>query len=209
METNRTRDVLVFDMGGVLMKHNIPACIARFKEILGENFDKLGLGNDGEGTGIMEQFEKGLIGQEEFIDFILSFAKEGTSRKDIIDAWNLMHAGIPEERIDMLHTLKEDGYTLFMLSNNNEIHWRDVCENYNLDGIFDDVFLSFREHCSKPDERIFRTLMDRTGHKASELVFIDDLEANRIAAEKLGWRSSPSIEDIFQKTHEPINKQLS
>lgn len=183
-------------MGGVLMKHNIPACIERFKEILGENYSRLGLKGNGEGTGMMESFEKGSITADEFVQKILKYSKKGTTADEIILAWNLMHAGIPQERIDMLRELKEDGYRLYLLSNSNSIHWKDICDNYSIDGMFEDVFLSFVEHCLKPDEKFFRTVERRIDPSGEQILFIDDLAANRCAAEKLGWRVCSSIEEL-------------
>ena len=56
---------IVLDMGGVLMNHNMPECIARFTDILGEEQMKtiLGLATNGEGTAdsLMEQYERGDI----------------------------------------------------------------------------------------------------------------------------------------------------
>ena len=190
--------VFVFDMGGVLMVHDIPTCIERFKKLLGDNFPKLGLGPDGEGTFLMEQFETGRIGEDEFIRYVLSLARPGTTAQDVIDSWVSMHKEIPQDRIDDLRRIKNMGYRLFLLSNNNEIHWKDVQANYDLSGIFEMEFLSFREHISKPDPRLFQLVMDRTGIPASEIVFIDDLESNRRAAEALGWSAVSTVSEALE-----------
>ena len=56
---------IILDMGGVLMNHNMPECIARFTDILGKENMKtiLGLASNGEGTAdsLMEQYERGDI----------------------------------------------------------------------------------------------------------------------------------------------------
>lgn len=183
-------------MGGVLMEHNIPACIQHAREILGKNFSILGLEGDGEGTGLMKNFECGFVGEEEFVGTILKYSRPGTTCEEIITTWNLMHAGIPAERIAKLRQLKSEGYRLFLLSNCNEIHWKDICDNYDIEGIFEDVFLSFREHCSKPDEKIFHLVEQRTGASGAGIMFVDDLAANREAAQKLGWTTIESMESL-------------
>ena len=62
---------IILDMGGVLMNHNMPECIARFRDILGEENMKqiLGLSSNGEGTSdsLMEQYERGDISTDTFI----------------------------------------------------------------------------------------------------------------------------------------------
>jgi putative hydrolase of the HAD superfamily len=54
----------------------------------------------------------------------------------------------------------------------------------------------------KPEERIYRILLDRLGCKAEELVFFDDLEINVSAARKLG------IEGIVWKDPDHAREQL-
>lgn len=196
---NLMRSVLVFDLGGVLMMHNIPRCIENFKRILGDNFSNLGLGTDGEGKAdaLMDKYEKGLVSTESFLKTILDWCIPGTTQDDVKDAWISMHAGIPADRIEGLKDLKRAGYTMYLLSNNNELHWSDVLSRVpGFEDLFKDVFMSFREHVSKPDPRLFRIVMERTGAAPEEILFVDDLEANRLAAEKLGWHSVPSLEEL-------------
>ena len=56
---------IILDMGGVLMQHNMPECIRRFQEMLGNRVmqNVLGLASNGEGIEdtLMEQYEKGEI----------------------------------------------------------------------------------------------------------------------------------------------------
>jgi putative hydrolase of the HAD superfamily len=54
----------------------------------------------------------------------------------------------------------------------------------------------------KPEERIYRMLLDGLGCRAEELVFFDDLEANVAAARKLG------IEGIVWKDPDQAREQL-
>lgn len=191
---------LVFDMGGVLINLNVPACIKRFQGILGDNYSKLGLEGNGEGIGMMEKFEKGLVGADEFINYILTYSRPATSPEDIVKAWNLMLADIPDERIAMLKSLKAAGYRLFLLSNTNSIHWKHICDHYDISGIFEQTFLSFEVHCSKPDPEIFKIVEKETGSTPSDIVYVDDLEDNRKAAQKLGWATFPSMEELFKQS---------
>lgn len=127
---------IILDMGGVLMQHNMPECIARFTAILGEEKMKtiLGLAPNGEGTAdsLMEQYERGDISTDYFVDTILEQAKQGTSREEVIAAWNTMHGGIPAERLQHIQQWKDAGHRLFLLSNNNELHWEDIFSHYDM-----------------------------------------------------------------------------
>ncbi len=191
--------VIILDMGGVLMQHNMAGCMARFRELMSEEAITriLGLSSNGEGNhnSIMEQFERGEITAERFVNSLLQYANPGTTAQDIIGAWNLMHRGIPEERIALLHQWHAMGYHLFLLSNNNELHWQDICSHYDL-SIFEHCFVSHLLHLSKPDRRIYevvQTYLTEHGYKAP-FIFVDDITENRQAGEALGWLTYPNVE---------------
>jgi putative hydrolase of the HAD superfamily len=53
-------------------------------------------------------------------------------------------------------------------------------------GLFDAVVISAEVGMRKPEERIFRHAADLLGVAPAECVFIDDIQANVVAAEALG-----------------------
>ena len=185
---------IILDMGGVLMQHNMPECLSRFRAMLGESamHTLLGLGTDGEGAGnsLMEQFERGQVSADEFISTILRYAPPQTTRQEVIDAWNSMHAGIPDDRIQLLHHWHDMGYRLFLLSNNNELHWQHICAHYDM-SVFEHCFLSHRMHLSKPDSRIYMEVDSYlTAHACPRpYYFVDDIAANHLPARSLGWHT--------------------
>ncbi len=194
-------DTLIFDLGGVLMQHNIQGSVDAFLTLMGEEAMQtiLGLRTDGEGqTGtLMEKYEKGDITTKYFIDTILKHSRPGTTPQEIRSAWITMHAGIPQQRIDYLKQLKQNGFRMYLLSNNNELHWRDVLSTYPLAEIFDGMFASHELHCCKPDKKIFCEVTKIIKSDPQATIFIDDLEANRrIAEQTIGWRTCASIEEL-------------
>lgn len=190
--------VLILDMGGVLMQHNMPECLNRFRHLLGEEQmnNLLGLATNGEGAAdsLMEQFERGLISADDFIDTLLRYARPGTTPQDLIDAWNAMHGGIPADRLALLHQWHDRGYRLFLLSNNNELHWHDICSRYDM-SVFEHCFLSHLLHLSKPDPRIYAAVQSYlTLHRyPTPYCFVDDLPANLLPAKALGWHTYPTL----------------
>ena len=191
---------IILDMGGVLMNHNMPECIARFTAILGEEKMKsvLGLASNGEGTAnsLMEQYERGEISTEHFVDTILEHAKAGTTREDVIAAWNAMHGGIPAERLQHIRQWKDAGHHLFLLSNNNDLHWHDVFSHYDM-SMFEHCFASHLLHVSKPDPKIYQ-LVDKQLHEwncEEPFHFVDDIFINRQTAQQLGWQTYETIYD--------------
>ena len=191
---------IILDMGGVLMNHNMPECIARFTAILGEEKMKsvLGLASNGEGTAnsLMEQYERGEISTEHFVNSILEHAKAGTTREDVIAAWNAMHGGIPAERLQHIRQWKDAGHRLFLLSNNNDLHWHDVFSHYYM-SMFEHCFASHLLHVSKPDPKIYQ-LVDNQLHEwncKEPFHFVDDILINRQTAQQLGWQTYDTIYD--------------
>ena len=192
---------IILDMGGVLMNHNMPECIARFTDILGEEQMKtiLGLATNGEGTAdsLMEQYERGDISTDAFVDGIMQHAQRPTSREEVIAAWNAMHGGIPAERLQHIQQWKDAGHRLFLLSNNNDLHWEHILSQYNM-SMFEHCFASHLMHMSKPDPRIYESVDNQLRKWQCELPFhfVDDITINRETAEALGWKTYETIYEM-------------
>ena len=201
---------IVLDMGGVIMNHNMPECIARFTDILGEEYMKtiLGLASNGEGTtdSLMEQYERGDISTDAFIDGIMQHAQRSTTRKEIIAAWNAMHGGIPQERLQLIQSWKDAGHHLFLLSNNNDLHWHHILSLYDM-SMFEYCFASHLMHMSKPDPRIYQAVDHQLKNnfcKEEFLIlnskfkihFVDDILINRSTAEQLGWKTYATLDEL-------------
>jgi putative hydrolase of the HAD superfamily len=192
---------IILDMGGVLMNHNMPECIARFTDILGEEKMRtiLGLATNGEGTAdsLMEQYERGDISTDAFIDGIMQHAQRPTTREEVIAAWNAMHGGIPAERLQHIQQWKDAGHRLFLLSNNNDLHWHHILSLYDM-SMFEHCFASHLMHMSKPDLRIYEAV-DQQLHAwncESPFIFVDDIAINRETSEALGWKTYETIYEL-------------
>lgn len=192
---------IILDMGGVLMLHNMPECIRRFQAMLGPRIMRniLGLATNGEGLEdtLMEQYEKGDISTDEFINTILQYASQETTREDVIAAWNAMHGGIPAERLEQIKQWKAAGHRLFLLSNNNELHWEDINQVYDM-SVFEHCFASHLMHASKPALSIYESVDTHLKSLGCEepFHFVDDIAINRHVAEILGWVTYPTLNDV-------------
>ena len=219
---NKIVDAIICDLGGVLVDLNVPRCIAAFRRLMGDaNMHRvLGLGDDGEGINaasvanrmLMADFERGKVSENAFINNILQYCKPGATRQQVIDAWLSMIDGLPLERLAFIGSLRKAGYYTFMFSNNNELHWRFVVEQFNFSLYFNDIFLSHEIHYAKPEKESFyyvhsaiNAYLQRTigacGHVSfsPKILFIDDLHKNRMAAEHyVGWETIDSIAALQQ-----------
>lgn len=210
------KPIIIFDLGGVLINLNVPRCIQAFSDLIGEENVRniLGMNKDGEGITsvsiasrqLMKDFERGLVTTDEFIAAILQYAPSGTTPDQIREAWFAMLEDLPQERLDYLAQLRQQGYHLYLLSNGNDLHWTYIDKRYHVSSYFEQVFLSQVMHCAKPEEEIFRRVQEavtedspQTAVEQQPIFFIDDLLQNRQAAEHfVSWRTFPDIPSLQQ-----------
>ena len=214
------KPIIIFDLGGVLINLNVPRCIQAFSDLIGEANVRniMGMNKDGEGITsvsiatrqLMKDFERGLVSTDEFITAILQYAPSGTTSDQIREAWFAMLEDLPQERLDYLAQLRQQGFRLYLLSNGNDLHWTYIDQLYHVSSYFEQTFLSQVMHCAKPEEEIFRRVQEtiladnRSQHPTNSLsqqpiLFIDDLPQNRQAAEHfVSWRTFPDIPSLQQ-----------
>lgn len=154
------------------------------------------------------RYEKGEILTNEFLEKLSQFLKPEFQEKDIILRWNALLKEIPERRLDFLKELKNK-YSIYLLSNTNEIHLDFIIsalkEKYGLDTleeIFNHCYYSFQIKEVKPDAAIFLKVLNEQNLVAEECLFIDDKIENLYPAEKLG------IQTILHLPHQEIHIEL-
>jgi putative hydrolase of the HAD superfamily len=83
---------------------------------------------------------------------------------------------------DMLREVRTNGVRTCLLSNS----WSNTYPRDDWDEIFDAVVISGEVGMRKPEPRIFQHALGRIGLPGGSCVFIDDIEANIVAARGLG-----------------------
>lgn len=83
---------------------------------------------------------------------------------------------------DMLRGVRGHGLRTCLLSNS----WSNTYPRDGWDEVFDAVVISGEVGMRKPEPRIFHHALGRIGLSGEECVFIDDIEANIVAARALG-----------------------
>lgn len=183
---------IVFDMGGVLIDLDYDRCVAAYKALGFEEIcDYLDPCHQ---KGIYGDMESGKASEDEFYDFFLSKCHTGTTRADIDACMKSFYDGPSEKTGSLLRGLKQKGYGIYMLSNNNPIMMRICDSDFKKVGIgisdfFDQAFISSSMKMMKPDAAIFNEAIRRIGLKAEELLFIDDSPVNVEAARKSGMNA--------------------
>jgi len=198
--TSRQRRIVVFDIGGVLLRWN-PRFLYR----------KLFPGDE----QAMEEFLAGVCTVEwnERQDAGRTFAEANAElvarhpgKADLIEAFGQrfdeMIAGPIEGTVDILGELKRAGAPRYALTNWSAETFPPARARYEFLSWFDGVVVSGEEGVIKPDARIFRILLDRYRIAPEEAVFIDDNPANAAAAHALG------IHGIHFRSPELLRREL-
>lgn len=200
--------IYIFDLGGVLIHLTVTRCMQAFETLMGEQNMRAVLGMDRNGEGVkavsvaskqlMVDFERGLISSDTFVQEVLAYCHPGTTPQEVIDAWMSMLGDLPAERLAFIDDLRSRGYKTYLLSNGNDLHFEFIDRTYHLSPRFDALFLSQKMHMAKPDPEIYRAVHYAI-HPApdDEIIFIDDLELNRLSAEQtVSWRTFSSIASL-------------
>ena len=200
------RITYVFDLGGVLIKLNVARCFQAFEKLMGEENMRVILGMDSRGEGIkavsiaskrlMANFERGMISPETFLSQVQQYCHLGTTTDEIVEAWMSMLDELPAERLQFVDSLRTKGHPVYLLSNGNDLHFDFINRKYGLESHFDGFFLSQKMHMAKPEPEIFEAVQKELGNPEN-VIFIDDLQANRLAAEQtVHWKIFESIDAL-------------
>lgn len=181
---------IIFDLGGVIINIDYSLLVEAFSRIGLPHFEAYF--SQKEQKNLFDLYEKGLISSQNFRDVLKKQCKSGTTDTDIDVAWNSMLLDLPQERMDLLMSLKNN-YRTFLLSNTNEIHMIFI-NNYlkerfqisNFNGHFEKVYLSYEVKMRKPDVEIFELLINQNKLDKGETLFIDDSVQHIESAKLLG-----------------------
>jgi 2-haloacid dehalogenase len=119
------------------------------------------------------------------------------------ERWAETISGPIQATIEILQTLKEQGYGLYGLTNWSAEKYEITRHKYPFFGLFDDIVVSGMVKLVKPDPRIFALALEKARRPAAECVLIDDSETNVTAACHLGLKT------IHFKSAEQLETELS
>ncbi|PLX12993.1 MAG: HAD family phosphatase [Marinilabiliales bacterium] len=145
-------------------------------------------------TNLFDQLEKGLIDSYHLRKELRKHIQKEVSNQEFDEAWNAMLLDFPKDRIEFIKNLSKN-YNVYLLSNTNEIHYKqyikDFKKEYGFDfnSLFLKTYYSYQLGMRKPDINIFEFAIKDSGLKPQETLFIDDLEVNIKSAQKTGLQT--------------------
>ncbi|APY07458.1 haloacid dehalogenase [Winogradskyella sp. J14-2] len=191
-------DTLIFDFGDVFINLDKQGAMKNALHLFKiDTFE-----DDMIKTNIL--YEIGKISTEEFIDFYISKFSH-LNENQVIDAWNYILKDFPKYRLEFLQQLvKEQRYSLILLSNTNDMHIDFIKTNVsfyeNFKSCFDQFYLSQEIHLRKPNRDIFDFVIESNNLKAENCFFVDDTKENTDMASSLGiktWNIDEASEDVI------------
>ena len=102
------------------------------------------------------------------------------------------------DTVELLGQLHDAGVPLYFLSNMPAPYARELEARHAFWGYFKAGVFSGDVGLSKPDPQIYALAAERTGQRASDLIFIDDLAENIDVAATSGWGGSVVFKNANQ-----------
>lgn len=156
-----------------------------------------------EGGKVIIRYDEGKMTSEEFFSWIKETFGLNISFLQFKRIWTEIfteNKGVG----DLIERLKKD-FTLFLLSNTNELHFNYIKERFPVVHKFDRWVLSYETGLSKPDPEIYHLALSQAGVKPEEAIFIDDIAGHVRGAQSVGihaveFKSVEQITDYIEET---------
>ena len=165
---------IIFDLGNVIINYNQEQIIKNFtkkEEEIKYIYDEIFHAPEWEAIEVINKRNEFKY-QKLTEDFLHEWYKKQPFNRDIVE---------------IAKTLKKNGYNLFVLS--NMANWTyEYLKNDEFFSLCTGIIISAHEHLIKPDEKVFRLLLDRYKLNPEECLFIDDdpSEKNYKTANRMG-----------------------
>ena len=179
---------IILDMGNVLLEWNKDKILQGVSEM---KKDYLILDKTIFQSGLWERLDLGTMTREELVLKVVSMLGRAYQKKVEEVIWNWpSYIDIYREVFPVLSELKKKGHRIFVLSNTSKVFYDLLEEQLSpLKELLDGFVLSCDIKAIKPDLAMFKGILEKYQLDPVNCVFLDDIEDNTNAAEKLGIRA--------------------
>ncbi len=189
--------VVIFDWGGIVESHEYDmkdlndAKIRMIKRIDSSLSDEEILSKwinktpDGVNIGTVSDLKE----VKRYVEFLQKSLGINISYEDFVNLYEEEFKAVKyyKDVVDYAHSLKSR-CKIAILSNLMYFDKKRINDQYDLSK-FDYVYLSFEIGMRKPDEKIYKYVLDDLKVKPEDILFIDDDYQNILAAKKCGWNT--------------------
>lgn len=179
---------IILDMGNVLLEWNKDKILQGVSDT---KKDYLILDKTIFQSGLWEKLDFGTMTREELVLEVVSMIGNTYQKKVEEVIWNWpSYIDIYTEVFPVLSELKKKGHRIFVLSNISKVFYDLLDEQLSpLKEVLDGFVLSCDIKAIKPDLAMFKEILDKYQLDPTHCVFLDDIEDNTSAAEKLGIKA--------------------
>ena len=179
---------IILDMGNVLLEWNKDKIL---QGVSGSKKDYLILDKTIFQSGLWERLDLGTMTRQELVLEVVSMIGSTYQKKVEEVIWNWpSYIDIYTEVFPVLSELKKKGHRIFVLSNTSKVFYDLLKEQLSpLKELLDGFVLSCDIKAIKPDLTMFKDILDKYQLDPTHCVFLDDIEDNTNAAEKLGIKA--------------------
>ncbi len=184
-------EAVVFDLGGVIIHIDPQLTYQAFAGLSSQPVDQIR--KQFEALQVFERFETGHLSDEAFLDLLRQAIGNASDRDILVQAWNALLLDIPARKLHVIRELAKK-YRVFLLSNTNSIHFKEVEQILNrqhgirqFSDIMEGVVLSYEVNLRKPDLKIYDHIARKYRLEPTRTLFIDDSLPNVEGARQLGF----------------------
>jgi len=181
----QTPEVVVFDLGKVLLDFDYDIAIRRFAERSDVGIDKV---RELINSSVQHDYESGKITTDEFFSYVRNGAGFQGGRSEFVDFFSDIFSPM-EMMLNFFKRVKKAGLPVCVFSNTNEIAIQYISKHCSFYNDFDFYVLSFQEKGMKPDEPIYRVVEKKTMKSGEAILYIDDRLENIETGNRLGWQT--------------------
>jgi len=174
---------VIFDLGKVLIPFDFKRGYQGLEKVSGipaaEIPKRIGA------TDLVKRFETGLVEPKDFVEQLSRILDLHISYDQFCEIWSSIFLPDPLIPESMLEGIGKR-YGLLLLSNTNAIHFHMLEQTYPLFRHFHDRVLSYCVRAMKPSPVIYREAIARSGCRAGECFYTDDIADYVDAARREG-----------------------
>lgn len=200
---------IIFDIGNIVAYYDLEEALNVFAKNEEEKtfiIDNIVNSPEWSGLGLVDI---GLLSWDDIIKIIQD--RTNNTHDELIEDYCHKHYNylmVQESMLNLIKDLRNKGYKVYLLSNTNE----DSVNYMKNSGLFESVdgyVLSYLENKVKPNQGIYKTLINRYNLLPEESIFIDDRLDNCETAKLLGMdaiNANPNdYNDLITKLKEKIS----
>jgi FMN phosphatase YigB (HAD superfamily) len=184
--TERTIDAVVFDIGGVLLDWSPDYLYA---ELIPDEAERTRFLTEVATPDWNAQQDAGRTWSEAVAELVGQHPHHAEWIEAYDTGWLKMVKGVFEDTAELLTDIKALGLPTYALTNFSHEKWSVAQEAFPVLTSFDGEVVSGTEQTVKPDEKIYRILLDRYDLDPARTFYTDDKDYNVVAARAVGMDS--------------------